>query len=151
MVHLSVHLANEAKIDGPVQYRWMYPIERMLHGLKQLIHNMACPEGSIAEGYIVNECMTLCSRYFKGIKTKFNTLERNHDGGFPKNESDISIFSLCGRPLGGGTTRNLNNDEWQKAHIYVLKNYDEVHRFSSKIYLCTIASLFFYIYLYNLV
>ena len=28
MIHLSVHLASEAKIAGPVHYRWMYPIER---------------------------------------------------------------------------------------------------------------------------
>lgn len=28
MVHLVIHLATEAKIGGPVQYRWMYPIER---------------------------------------------------------------------------------------------------------------------------
>ncbi|KAH7838791.1 hypothetical protein Vadar_031230 [Vaccinium darrowii] len=29
MVHLTVHLSREAMIAGPVQYRWMYPIERM--------------------------------------------------------------------------------------------------------------------------
>ena len=28
MEHLPVHLAYEAKIAGPVQYRWMYPFER---------------------------------------------------------------------------------------------------------------------------
>lgn len=28
MVHLAVHLAHEAKLAGPVQYRWMFPIER---------------------------------------------------------------------------------------------------------------------------
>ena len=28
MVHLPIHLAREAKVTGPVQYRWMYPIER---------------------------------------------------------------------------------------------------------------------------
>ncbi|KAK0600743.1 hypothetical protein LWI29_018024 [Acer saccharum] len=28
MVHLPIHLADEAKVAGPVQYRWMYPIER---------------------------------------------------------------------------------------------------------------------------
>ncbi|XP_071714012.1 uncharacterized protein [Rutidosis leptorrhynchoides] len=28
MVHLSVHLAYEARIGGSVHYRWMYPIER---------------------------------------------------------------------------------------------------------------------------
>ena len=28
MVHLVMHLANEAKIGSLVEYRWMYPIER---------------------------------------------------------------------------------------------------------------------------
>ena len=27
---LTVHLAQEARIAGPVQYRWMYPVERYL-------------------------------------------------------------------------------------------------------------------------
>ena len=29
MVHLIVHLTEEAKLGGPVIYRWMYPIERL--------------------------------------------------------------------------------------------------------------------------
>lgn len=28
MVHLAVHLPHEGLLAGPVQYRWMYPIER---------------------------------------------------------------------------------------------------------------------------
>ncbi|XP_027912664.1 uncharacterized protein LOC114172283 [Vigna unguiculata] len=28
MIHLIVHLVEDAKLGGPVQYRWMYPIER---------------------------------------------------------------------------------------------------------------------------
>lgn len=28
MVHLTVHLATEAKLAGPVNYRWMFPFER---------------------------------------------------------------------------------------------------------------------------
>ena len=28
MLHLVMHLAIETKIGGPVQFRWMYPIER---------------------------------------------------------------------------------------------------------------------------
>lgn len=27
MEHLPVHLAYEARLGGPVQYRWMYPFE----------------------------------------------------------------------------------------------------------------------------
>jgi hypothetical protein len=28
MEHLTIHLPYEAKVGGPVQYRWMYPFER---------------------------------------------------------------------------------------------------------------------------
>ena len=28
MIHLAVHLPREAKLAGPVSYRWMYPFER---------------------------------------------------------------------------------------------------------------------------
>ena len=28
MVHVVMHLAREAKLGGPIHYRWMYPIER---------------------------------------------------------------------------------------------------------------------------
>ncbi|XP_066316152.1 uncharacterized protein [Miscanthus floridulus] len=34
MVHLAVHLPDEALLRGPVQYGWMYPIERRLGTLK---------------------------------------------------------------------------------------------------------------------
>ena len=45
---------------------------RYLRTLKAYVRNRAYPEGSIAEGYIANECLTFCSRYFHGIETKFN-------------------------------------------------------------------------------
>ncbi|GAA0158341.1 hypothetical protein LIER_38625 [Lithospermum erythrorhizon] len=30
MEHLPIHLAGEALMAGPVQFRWMYPIERYM-------------------------------------------------------------------------------------------------------------------------
>ncbi|XP_070024025.1 uncharacterized protein [Nicotiana sylvestris] len=48
IVHLAIHLAKEAKEGSPVQFRWMYFIERMLRTLKGYVRNMARPEGSIA-------------------------------------------------------------------------------------------------------
>ena len=36
MVHLAVHLPDEALLRGPVQYGWMYPIEWRLSTLKNL-------------------------------------------------------------------------------------------------------------------
>ncbi|KAF7131579.1 hypothetical protein RHSIM_Rhsim09G0057000 [Rhododendron simsii] len=55
MVHLAIHLPHEAMLGGPVQYRWMYPIERLLGTLKGFVTNRAYPEGSISEAYIVKE------------------------------------------------------------------------------------------------
>jgi len=77
MMHLPVHLAEETKIGGPVCYRWMYPIERYLRTLKGYVRNKAHPEGSIAEGYISEECMTFCSRFLEDIDTKLDRPTRH--------------------------------------------------------------------------
>ncbi|XP_020257510.1 uncharacterized protein LOC109834036 isoform X2 [Asparagus officinalis] len=69
MVHLTQHLAREARIAGPVTYRWMYPIERYLGSMKHNVRNRARPEGSIAEGYVANECFIFASRYMRQKKT----------------------------------------------------------------------------------
>ncbi|KAF5933612.1 hypothetical protein HYC85_029783 [Camellia sinensis] len=46
MVHLEIHLPREAMLGGLVQYRWMYPIERLLGCLKRFVANKAHPEGT---------------------------------------------------------------------------------------------------------
>ncbi|XP_058076314.1 uncharacterized protein LOC131224884 [Magnolia sinica] len=89
MVHLPIHLASEAMLAGPVQYRWMYPIERYLQRLKSYVLNRSRPEGSIAEGYLAKECLTFCSReHRKVIKKEMprrapRLLERIHNEKFP--------------------------------------------------------------------
>jgi hypothetical protein len=45
MQHLLRHLPYEAKVGGPVQYRWMYHIERALRYLKPMVGNRARIEG----------------------------------------------------------------------------------------------------------
>ncbi|BAH94747.1 Os10g0141500, partial [Oryza sativa Japonica Group] len=49
MVHLCIHLIDDAILRVPVQYGWMYPVERRLLTLKRFVRKMARPEGSIAE------------------------------------------------------------------------------------------------------
>jgi len=34
MEHLPIHLPYEAELGGPVQYRWIYPFERVFKKLK---------------------------------------------------------------------------------------------------------------------
>jgi len=46
------------RLGGPVQFCWMYPIERCLCRLKSYVHNKAYPEGSIAKGYFAEEALT---------------------------------------------------------------------------------------------
>nr|XP_048321734.1 uncharacterized protein LOC125419567 [Ziziphus jujuba var. spinosa] len=105
MVHLAVHLPNEAKMAGPVHTRWMYPFER----------NKAHPEGSIAEGYVVNEALTYCSMYLHGIETRFNRPERNKDG---ENQiaSTLSVFTQPVNLLGKPQFVELKDDDYKKAH-----------------------------------
>jgi hypothetical protein len=45
MQYLVIHLPYEAKVGGPVQYRWMYRIERFLIYLKPIVSNKARGEG----------------------------------------------------------------------------------------------------------
>jgi hypothetical protein len=91
MIHLAVHLPDEALLRGPVQYGWMYPIERRLYTLKRYVRNRARPEGSIAEAYIADECLTFCSRYLDGVETRFNREPRNI--GFSNEEAyGVDVF-----------------------------------------------------------
>ncbi|CAL1383444.1 unnamed protein product [Linum trigynum] len=123
MVHLAIHLPYEAKLGGPVQYRWMYPIERFLSTLKGFVRNRAYPEGSIAEAYLVDECLTFCSMYLDGIETQFNAPERNYD---IEEDGNLSIFSTKVRPIGGSQYVPLSDEELEMAHWYVLSNCEDV-------------------------
>jgi hypothetical protein len=71
-MHLLVYLVEEARVGGLVCYRWMYPIERYLHTLKGYVRNRAHPQGSIIEGYILEGCMTFCSRFLEDIEMKLD-------------------------------------------------------------------------------
>ncbi|KAL4038146.1 hypothetical protein IC575_001753 [Cucumis melo] len=133
MVHLAVHLPYETKITGPVSYSWMYPIERSLRTLKQYVRNKARPEGSIAEGYVMNESSTFCSRYLRGIETRFTRDDRNDDT-IVENEviGDFEIFKQKVRPLGTLSVRAISEEEKRLFHWYILNNADEISEYRKK-------------------
>jgi hypothetical protein len=64
MQHLLIHLPYEAKVGGPVQYRWMYHNERTLRYLKPMVGNRARVEGCIVEAFILKEVAYFSSVYF---------------------------------------------------------------------------------------
>jgi hypothetical protein len=67
MVHLAIHLPDEALQKGPVQYGWMYPIERQLCTFKNTVRSRARAEACIAEAYIAWEASTYCKSYLVDI------------------------------------------------------------------------------------
>ncbi|XP_074321483.1 uncharacterized protein LOC141658307 [Silene latifolia] len=94
MEHLPVHLPYEAKVGGPVQYRWMYPFERFLNHLKRKTGNKARVEGSICNAYLLEEISNFCSLYYeKHIDTKAKQLDVNDD-----TMTDDLIISLAMGP-----------------------------------------------------
>lgn len=80
--------------------------------LKSYVRNKNRPEGSMAEGYIVEECMTFVSRYLDVVETRGNRGTRNQEER--------------GRPLYGGSVVRLCREELDTAHRWILFNSDSV-------------------------
>ncbi|XP_060185413.1 uncharacterized protein LOC132614879 [Lycium barbarum] len=129
MVHLVIHLPTEAKVAGPVQNKWMYPMERLMGKWKCYVRNRNQPEGSIAEGYIVEESLIFCSRYLHCGANGYNRMDKNYEGDHVESYSGLSIFEQKGCPLLRDTSKNLEEFEQKQAHLYVLRNCEEVQPF----------------------
>ncbi|XP_031111768.1 uncharacterized protein LOC116015735 [Ipomoea triloba] len=129
MEHLPVHLPYEARLGGPVQYRWMYPFERFLNHLKSKMKNKRYVEGSIADAYMLEESTHFASFYFDDdVQSRRTRIGRNlNDGGIDPNlPVTLSIFNRPGRSMGMRKTRYLSVEERFAAHQYVLLNCEEV-------------------------
>lgn len=124
MVHLVVHLPDEAMLRGPVQFGWMYPVERRLYTLKRLVWNKARTEGSIAEAYVANEALTFCSRCMDDVKTRFNRAPRNPGFSDPSAYA-VDVFGHGVNLIGAcdlGYSEDFDQMVW-----YVLYNCDQAH------------------------
>ena len=117
MVHLAVHLPDEALLRGPVQYGWMYPIERPLGTFKGYVRNRARPEGSIAEAYIATGALTF---YSKCIETADRLSKEVGEYNPRLNVFDYSI-RVTGKSRQEDKPKDLDKMVW-----YVLNNYPEI-------------------------
>ncbi|KAG6405787.1 hypothetical protein SASPL_133381 [Salvia splendens] len=101
-------------------------IERYLGTLKSYVHNRSKPEGSIAEGYLAEECLRFCSLYLADyVESKFNRASRNKivtDNA----KIGLDVFTINGRSLGKGIAMRLDDVTLTKAHQYVLFNCEAV-------------------------
>ncbi|MCO5575797.1 hypothetical protein L7F22_029602 [Adiantum nelumboides] len=64
-VHLLIHLVDEIELAGVVSARWMFWVERFMGVLKGYVRLKARPEGSMAEGWMLEECMYYVCEYLE--------------------------------------------------------------------------------------
>ena len=85
---------------------------RYLHTSKLYVHNRTYPESFIAEGYLVEECTTFCSRYFNDVETKYNHTNKNFVGLTNTKDEGLIIFKCIGHALGRSTCCELSPKKW---------------------------------------
>ena len=113
MTHLPVHLVEQLFICGPVHCRWMYPIERYMKTLKDYVRTQAHPEGSIAEGYRLEDILGFCTEYMRRHRA---TTHRVWDA-----TEDASMTDEILRD-NDNTKRRLSDEVRGYAHAFVIDN-----------------------------
>jgi hypothetical protein len=101
MQHLLVHISYEAKVGGPVQYRWMYHIKRSLEYLRSMVSKKARVEDCITESFHLKEITYFSSVYFVE-EHNVNALTLRYDVDEEPALSDLKIFHWR------GTTTSIN-------------------------------------------
>jgi hypothetical protein len=102
----------------------MCPVEGYLRTIKGYVRNKAQPEGSIAESYIAEECLTFCSRFFD-VDTKLSRADHHENTVVNEPPSRLIIFSEIDYKRRGNKVKNLENVEHQKMRHYIITNCDE--------------------------
>ena len=91
--------------------------------LKSYVRSRARPEGSMAEGYVAEECITFCSRYFEGVQTPFNHGQQNDENILGKRKY---LLNSSNRALGKVECVELDDKSLAQAHRYVLLNHEKI-------------------------
>jgi hypothetical protein len=111
-MHLLIHIEYELEHCGPVRMRWMYPIERYMKVLKKIVRTREKPEGSMSEGYSMQEVVGFCTEYMKDFKSVNRCVW-----------DDDEDERVAGEVLeGNGRCFKLSHEERSVIHAYVLQN-----------------------------
>lgn len=97
--------------------------------LRKKVGNKAHAEGSIAEGYLLQEISSFCALYFsEDVRTKLNNQDRNYVES-AISDTRLEIFTYPGKTIGDGGVRDLTDEEHKVAHYYVLLNCKAIEPF----------------------
>jgi len=112
MSHLPNHLVEKLFLCGPVHTRWMYPYERYFKTLKGFVRNLAKTEGSIAQGYEVEQALGFITEYMSEYTI---TTRRVWDD----QEEPTMVDEIL---EGKGKPRQLSEEFRDAIHEFVLDN-----------------------------
>jgi hypothetical protein len=77
-------------MEGPVQGRWCYPIERCLKAVQTKCKNKCKIEASIAEAYILEEVSNFTTTYYGDNLPSMHNPPSRYNAS--ENELNLSIF-----------------------------------------------------------
>lgn len=116
-VHLLVHLVDEVQLAGTVHARWMFFLERFMKTLKGFVRQKARPEGSMAEGWLVQESCVFISGYLA------------HKNNMPHLWSTKDDDRVVGEvPQGNGVTKLFDEAMRTKVNNYCMMNSEEMQK-----------------------
>ena len=126
MLHLNVHLANEALLGGPVQYRWQFCIEREFKYIRYKCGNKNKIEACIAEATQLEEMAAATTTYYANdVPTKHNPVAR-YNVDKPKHVPNLLLFQYPSGKSGASTLAKLTPEEKDCIMLYLLMNMKEV-------------------------
>ena len=112
MVHLLVHIVPEIIDLGPAFLHTMFPFERMNGRVKGYVRNKACPDGSIMQSYLTEECISFCKNY----------IEDDESIGLPVSKHTNRLEGVGHSQLKRDLNVDAQNrrDDFNRAHTVVL-------------------------------
>jgi hypothetical protein len=128
MQHLLIHIPYEAKVGAPVQYRWMYHIERALKYLRAMVSNKARVEGSNAKSFLLKEITYFSSVYF-AEEQNVNALTLRYNVNEEPPLSDLKLFQWRGTTASSSMTYYYTQEEQTSALLYMYSNMQEMDPF----------------------
>jgi hypothetical protein len=128
MQYLFIHILYEAKVGVPIQFRWMYHVERALIYLKPMVGNRGRVEGYITKAFILKEITYFSNYYFIEVNNvNVPTMQYNMDE--EPTCSDIFLFETTGKTLGSSTSYNSAVEERNADLLYMYANIDEMDKY----------------------
>lgn len=111
-VHCLVHLIDEMSLAGVASSRWMFFFERFMKVVKSFVHQKTRPEGSIAQGWLVQQTMFFATEYIAQI-----------DPGAPRLWMDDESEKVSGEVLcGKGKVAKLSSKKRTQINAFVINN-----------------------------